>query len=254
MNNENVEIKLGVNASEAEKELTGLQKKADELRKALERASSIGDTKSIKTLQKDLSATKWQMTQMQSSAQNVEDVMRRLNKVAPNELRRTLRSLNQELNKMECNSKAWDEQTAKIRKLKAELNSIKKDISDNSSLLDKFRTFLSEWANGLNIVFEKIGQIVSTARQFVQSYADMDAAMANTRKFTGMTHEEVDSLNEEFKKMDTRSSREQLNELAQSAGRLGKTTQEEVLGFVRAGGIPALPGPCLSRLLKATRA
>ena len=49
-----------------------------------------------------------------------------------------------------------------------------------------------------------------------------------------MTREEVEALNEEFKKMDTRSSREELNRLAGEAGMLGKNTQEDVMGYVRA--------------------
>ena len=68
----------------------------------------------------------------------------------------------------------------------------------------------------------------------MQVYADIDAEMASVRKFTGMTAEEVAKLNEEFKRMDTRTSREDLNKLAQEAGRLGKTSQEDVLGFVKA--------------------
>jgi len=34
--------------------------------------------------------------------------------------------------------------------------------------------------------------------------------------------------------MDTRTPREELNKLAQEAGRLGKTSTEDVMGFVRA--------------------
>lgn len=62
----------------------------------------------------------------------------------------------------------------------------------------------------------------------------MDAEMANVRKFTGMTEEQVADLNEEFKKMDTRTGREQLNMLAEDAGKLGKKSKEDVLGFVHA--------------------
>ena len=58
--------------------------------------------------------------------------------------------------------------------------------------------------------------------------------MANVRKYTGMAAEQVEALNEEFKKMDARSSRQQLNKLAQEAGRLGMQSQEDVMGFVRA--------------------
>ena len=61
-----------------------------------------------------------------------------------------------------------------------------------------------------------------------------DTEMANVRKFTGMTEEQVADLNEEFKKMDTRTGREQLNMLAEDAGKLGKKSKEDVLGFVHA--------------------
>lgn len=62
----------------------------------------------------------------------------------------------------------------------------------------------------------------------------MEAEMANVRKYTGMTAEQVENLNEAFKQMDTRTSREGLNKLAQEAGRLGKTSIDDVLGFVKA--------------------
>lgn len=58
--------------------------------------------------------------------------------------------------------------------------------------------------------------------------------MANVRKFTGLADDEVRELNEDFKKMDTRTSREDLNKLAEEAGRLGKSSKEDVLGFVKA--------------------
>ena len=234
MNNENVEIKLGVNASEAEKELSDLRKKADDLRKALERASSIGDTKGLKTLQKELSATKRQMAQMQSSAQNVEDVMQRLNKAAPNELRRTLRTLNQELNKMERGSKVWDEHTAKIRKVKDQLQSVNSELRSQEGFFTRWNRRLNDWQTALTAGLATFTGLVLSGKQAVQTYADMDSAMADAQKFTGMTREEVEALNEEFKKMDTRSSREELNRLAGEAGMLGKNTQEDVMGYVRA--------------------
>ena len=76
--------------------------------------------------------------------------------------------------------------------------------------------------------------LIMAGRSAVKAFADMDAEMANVRKFTGMTEEQVADLNEEFKKMDTRTAREQLNVLAEDAGKLGKKSKEDVLGFVRA--------------------
>lgn len=70
--------------------------------------------------------------------------------------------------------------------------------------------------------------------EYVSAYLDMAEAESQVTKYTGMTTEEVKELNEEFKKMDTRTSREQLNALAGDAGRLGITGKQGVLDFVEA--------------------
>ena len=94
--------------------------------------------------------------------------------------------------------------------------------------------WLNKWQTMAVAAFAVVMKVVSSARQAVNAYAEMEQEMANVRKFTGMTMEQVEDLNEEFKNMNTRTSREDLNKLAQEAGRLGKTSKEDVLGFVRA--------------------
>ncbi|MGM9693083.1 MAG: phage tail tape measure protein [Alloprevotella sp.] len=53
-------------------------------------------------------------------------------------------------------------------------------------------------------------------------------------KYTGIAAKDVEELNEEFKKMDTKTSREALNDLAADAGRLGLKGKKDVLDFVQA--------------------
>ena len=79
--------------------------------------------------------------------------------------------------------------------------------------------------------------LLTTLRSYVNDFASMEEEIANTRKFTGMSEASVRNLNNEFKKIDTRSSREQLNKLAQEAGRLGKSSKKDVLEFVNAADI-----------------
>ena len=93
---------------------------------------------------------------------------------------------------------------------------------------------MNDWQTTLAAGAAAVTGVVMAGRYAVNAYAEMDAEMANVRKFTGMTAEQVALLNQEFQKIDTRTSREDLNRLAQEAGRLGKTSQEDVLGFVKA--------------------
>lgn len=107
-------------------------------------------------------------------------------------------------------------------------------MKEHESLWSRFAKKMYDWGSALTMSMAAISGLTITGRRAVQSYADMEGEMANVRKFTGMTTEEVERLNESFKTMDTRSSREQLNKLAQEAGKLGIASQQAVIEYVEA--------------------
>ena len=67
-----------------------------------------------------------------------------------------------------------------------------------------------------------------------QSACALKKAKALVQKFTGLSAEDVDELNERMKAIGTRSSMEQLNRLAAAAGMFGLTDKEKILEFVEA--------------------
>lgn len=225
---------LEVNGTQAKEELTRLKKHAEDVREALMQAWKTGDTTAQKGLQKELNKTEKQIRKIQSETVNVEQVLKRLDKATPKELQQTLRRLEKDLKNIERGSSAWDEQTRKIKAVRTELAKIKAETKEHTSLWDRFAKKMFDWGAAIQTVMASITGITMTARQAVNAYAQMEQEEANVRKYTGMTADEVARLNEEFKKIDTRTSREDLNKLAQEAGRLGMQSQEDVLGFVRA--------------------
>lgn len=60
----------------------------------------------------------------------------------------------------------------------------------------------------------------------------MDDSLANVMKTTQMTRKEVRLLYSDFRYLNTRTPRKQLLLLAEEAGRLGKKTRKDVMGFV----------------------
>lgn len=71
----------------------------------------------------------------------------------------------------------------------------------------------------------------------VSEFALLDDAQANVRKYTGMTVEEVKDLNNEIKKIDTRTARIALNDFASDAGRLGIQGKKGTLEFAEGANI-----------------
>lgn len=232
--NANATVTLTVNGKQAQDMLDNLKKKSVDLEKAIENAAKAGNKAQLTRLQKELRQTNRQIAQIESATVGVEKVLKNLDKATPKELNKTLSTLRSQLNGIERGTEGWNRQCEAIKRVKAEIARVNADLSMGEGFWERFNRKLNDWQTSLMGMAAAITGLIMAGRSAVKAFADMDAEMANVRKYTGMTKEQVEDLNEEFKKMDTRTSREQLNMLAEEAGRLGKSSKEDVLGFVRA--------------------
>ena len=236
--NANATVTLTVNGKQAQNMLEQLKKQAVELEDKITKAAAAGDKVQLKRFQRELRQTHRQIAQIESATQGVENVMKRLDQASPKELSRTLRELKKQLNGIERGSSAWQEKCEQIKAVKNEIASVNEELANNEEeeggLVDRINGFVDKWGNIMAGVAAVGTGLVLAGRKAVNAFAEMDAEMANVRKFTGLADDEVKELNENFKRMDTRTSREDLNKLAEEAGRLGKSSKEDVLGFVKA--------------------
>ena len=232
--NTNATVTLTVNGKQAEDMLLKLKSQAANLEKAIEKAAAAGNKQQLTKLKRELRETNRQISQIENAAKGVEHVLQRLDETSPKELNRTLSQLKRNLNGLERGSEEWNRQCEAIKRVKAEIAKVNSQLRENESLWERMNRKLNDWQTALAGIAAAITGIIMAGRSAVNAFADMDQEMANVRKFTGMNASEVEQLNEEFQKIDTRTGREELNKLAQEAGRLGKTSQEDVLGFVKA--------------------
>ena len=232
--NANATVTLTVNGKQAQDMLDNLKRKSQDLEKAIENAAKAGNKAELKRLQKELKQTNRQISQIESATVGVEKVLKNLDKATPKELNKTLATLKQQLNGIERGTVEWNRQAEAIKRVKAEIARVNADLAVGEGFWDRFNRKMNDWQTTLMGMAAAVTGLIMAGRSAVKAFADMDAEMANVRKFTGMTKEQVEDLNEEFKKMDTRTAREQLNVLAEEAGKLGKQSKEDILGFVRA--------------------
>ena len=150
------------------------------------------------------------------------------------ELKKTASSLKRELNNTVPGTKKWQELRSdliltqnRMRELEGQARETRISIG---SIVDGFNKYAALGATAI----ASLTGLTLTARKCVDEFAQMQEAMAQVRKYTGMSVEAVDDLNEAFKQMDTRTPRERLNALAGDAGRLGITSRDAVLEFVDA--------------------
>ena len=164
----------------------------------------------------------------------VDRTMRQLGGASMRELEYSLKIVNERLRGLSAGTAEFKQMTAQARQLRAQLNRINADSSMSGGFFGRMADAANRFqALAVGIVASLTGMSL-TIRKTVQDFADMEEAMANTRKYTGQTDEEVRRMNEDFKRMDTRTSREELNALAGAAGRLGITSTQSIEEFVDA--------------------
>ena len=236
--NANATVTLTVNGKQAQNMLEQLKRQASDLEDKITKAAAAGDKVQLKKFQRELKQTRRQIGQIESATQGVENVLKILDKASPKELNRTLKELKKSLNGIERGTDEWNKQCESIKRVKAEIANVNEELreteKENVGLVDRINGFVDKWGNIIAGVAAVGTGLVMAGRKAVNAFAEMDAEMANVRKFTGLADDEVKELNEDFKKMDTRTSREDLNKLAEEAGRLGKSSKDDVLGFVKA--------------------
>lgn len=236
--NANATVTLTVNGKQAQNMLEQLKRQASDLEDKITKAAAAGDKVQLKKFQRELKQTRRQIGQIESATQGVENVMKRLDKASPKELNRTLKELKRSLNGIERGTDEWNKQCESIKRVKAEIANVNEELRETEKehvgLVDRINGFVDKWGNIIAGVAAVGTGLVLAGRKAVNAFAEMDAEMANVRKFTGLADDEVKELNEDFKEMNTRTSREDLNKLAEEAGRLGKSSKEDVLDFVKA--------------------
>ena len=239
MNNNDIKtVTLTINSEQAQRKLDDINRRLEQARIKRQDAFDRGDGKALQAYAKEIKSLETQATRLSSRAQTVEKVLRALDSATPKELKATIKEINRELNSgnVERGSEQWQVLTRSLQEANKELQKIKKE--QNAASNDNFLTKIGNKWQGVAVVFDSIASKFSALKQamaeYVNEYADMAEHMSGVKKYTGLTDEAVQQLNDDFMKMDTRTAREQLNDLAGDAGRLGIQSKQQILDFVQA--------------------
>ena len=238
--------RIFINAEEAKKQLEELTHKTENLRRKKEAAAAAGDWKTFNKTKRQLDDTLKEIDKIGAASSRIEKTLDNLSTASVKEINKTIRAINGELRSgaIERNSEEWNFLNEQLARCKAELKGIKDESEFAKGIQPSETGFLKTFNNigfavnnvigmvrGLKDLFDKIRGF---ADPYVAEFLKIDTAMTNVRKYTGQTMDEVRAMNETFKQMDTATSREELNALAGSAGRLGITSKEAIEEFVSA--------------------
>ena len=181
---------------------------------------------------KEIDSTNVDIKETRRRMQLVNNTLANLKTSSIRDLEYSLKALNRQMRGMQRGTEQFKQMELKAKQLNAVLQGVRAEGVAQESWIKR----TADWFNRMQGValgaVAAISGITFTVKKCVEEYAKMDDEMTNVRKYTGQAADEVERMNEDFKKMDTRTPRQKLNQLAEDAGRLGITSTAAVEEFV----------------------
>lgn len=150
----------------------------------------------------------------------------------------TQKQLNEEMNRMKLMdrnlvpfTKAWKDNRTEMDAVKRRMEEVRHGTTGLGLAWKKVgaevKAFgvLAAGALGAQFLLQKVSNVI-------KSLYEMSDSLANVRKTTGMTEEQVKDLDKRLGELNTRTSRKELRDLATEAGKIGKSSVEDVARFV----------------------
>ena len=232
--NQQATTTITLNNEQAKRELDELQKKMQRLIDLKKKAEQEGDIEAYKKIDAELKKATREANNYEKQLRDIDSVLRNLSGASLNDLRKAQATLTAQTAKLNRETAEYAQKSAQLKKVKDEIARINAETRATTTtfgrLADGFNKYFAMATAGV----AAMAGISFTAKQAVAAYAEFEDRLADVMKTTGLSREAVGQLNEELKKIDTRSSQEELLNLSRIAGKLGISDAQEILGFVKA--------------------
>lgn len=218
-----------------EREYTRLVKRQKELNDLQKKGYDAGRAAELVTVKKRMDMLN---DAMKLNAQQQKEMRQQvgLTGLTLNQLRTHLKLLQIEQSNItqSANPKVWKQLQKEIDATNYQI----KKLTTNSTWLGMLWDDVAKKANKYGAAIGAIGLVVYQVTDFIGQFTNdlrqLEDNMAGVRRTTDLTREQVVELKKAFDQMDTRTSANDLLEIAKVAGRLGITGQDNILGFTDA--------------------
>ena len=152
-------------------------------------------------------------------------------------LNREVRTLSRELRNLTPGTEEFQQRAAQLREAQAHFNRVRDEINQVNGAISQTATSTSRFGDIVrgvftgNLITGFFSSFVGKARESVDELLKVSDLMTGVEKTTGLASEEVRQLWNEFDELNTRTSKQELLNIAQIGGRLGITDKEQIKEF-----------------------
>lgn len=191
---------LDLNGEPAQRKLTAIRAKAEELRAKLEQASlaleSPGSTKAINKLQREYNAAVKEANRLEKANWDIKKVLENLSGSTIRDLTKAQKQLNAEMNsgKIARGTEAWKKHQEQLKAVKAEIALVNNETKTGESGFMKF----ANWTNQTWQIFAvgalAITGVITALKKYMDMRNELEDQNANLKALTGLDDKEVSKL------------------------------------------------------------
>ena len=152
-------------------------------------------------------------------------------------LNREVRTLSRELRNLSPGTEEFQQRAAQLREAQAHFNRVRDEINQVNGAITQTATSTSRFGDIVrgvftgNLITGFFSSFVGKARESVDELLKVSDLMTGVEKTTGLAADQVRELWNEFDNLNTRTSKQELLNIAQIGGRLGITDKEQIKEF-----------------------
>ncbi len=233
-NNTTSNVTVTLNGAQAEKALKSLQKEYEKLSSLIKTARAEGDKTQESKLVKQQAQVKKQIDSSTKSVKNYQQALRHLDKTSLVNLEKAYRTLRKEVRQLTVGTDEYVRKSRQLALLKQRIDSVNASMVQQTTLMRRMASNMNRYFLVVSSAIAGLTGLNLTLKHAAREAAELDDVYSDVMKTTGLTRDQVVELNMAFQKIDTRTSRQELNRLAWVAGKLGISGVKDILEFVRA--------------------
>ena len=141
-------------------------------------------------------------------------------------------SLKAQMNNFVPGTPEWKKLNAELQETKSRLGTVRGEMNQTEGVMGRMKKSLGGFG-GMLLGGAGLMAAWQGVKKFIGANSELSDSLANVRKTTGLTDDQVNQLDKNLRKFNTRTPVNELLALAEEAGRLGKDSVKDIEEFVR---------------------
>lgn len=213
------QIVITANAAVAKKVMDELQQRIDAIKQKMQQLDTTTKQgqKEFKKLEKELVSYNSAVTQNITNSERVKKAIGNLSNTSLKELRRALVAAKSELGKTFENDPNLKKRQQDVKTLQAQIDKLTGSVHKQGGAWHTALKNLTAYV-GMFAIFNQAKTLLTGV---IQKNLDMSDSLANIRKVSGLLHQDIDKMAVSLSKIDTRTSVQELQNIAYAGAKLG---------------------------------